>query len=105
MAHPLLWQLEVVAVEVVATTATVAAIKAHQAMPAQPMGAMVPVWAALMGVVAEAAEAWSVQHAQKRFSGFGEAMRKAPYVSCVLLTLLAGYMIYSGVHGLGHAPH
>lgn len=59
---------------------------------------------ALTMVSVGAAAAWSVQHAQKRFSGFGDAMRKAPYVSCALLTLLASYMIYSGVHGLGHAP-
>lgn len=60
---------------------------------------------ALTMVSVGAAAAWSVQHAQKRFTGFGDAMRKAPYVSCVLLTLLAGYMIYSGVHGLGNVPH
>jgi hypothetical protein len=31
-------------------------------------------------------------------------MRKEPYVSCVLLTLLAGYMVWSGSHGLSQ-PH
>ena len=51
-------------------------------------------------VTVGAAAAWSVQHAEKRFSGFGDAMRKAPYVSCVLLTLLAVFMAYSGWHGL-----
>jgi nickel/cobalt exporter len=51
------------------------------------------------GVIA----AWSVQHAQKRFKGFGEAMRRAPYVSCALLVVLALYM---GVHGWrGLAAH
>ena len=40
--------------------------------------------------------ALSVQHAQKRFKGFGEAMRRAPYVSCALLVILALYM---GIHG------
>ncbi len=59
---------------------------------------------ALTMVTVGAAAAWSVQHAEKRFSGFGEAMRKAPYVSCVLLTLLALYMVWSGWQGLAH-PH
>ena len=44
------------------------------------------------GVVA----AWSVQHAQKRFKGFGEAMRRAPYVSCALLVVIASYMAWHG---------
>lgn len=44
--------------------------------------------------------AWSVQHAEKRFSGFGEIVRRAPYVSCVLLVLLSGYMAWHGWHGL-----
>jgi ABC-type nickel/cobalt efflux system permease component RcnA len=59
---------------------------------------------ALTMVSVGAMAAWSVQHAQKRFSGFGEVMRKAPYVSCALLTLLAIYMAYSGWHGLA-GPH
>ncbi|HSY19721.1 MAG TPA: nickel/cobalt efflux transporter [Candidatus Acidoferrales bacterium] len=44
--------------------------------------------------------AWSVRHAEKRFSGFGELMRRAPYVSCVLLVLLASYMGWHGWHAL-----
>jgi nickel/cobalt exporter len=44
--------------------------------------------------------AWSVRHAEKKFSGFGELMRRAPYVSCVLLVLLATYMGWHGWHGL-----
>ncbi len=48
------------------------------------------------GVIA----AWSVQHAQKRFKGFGEAMRRAPYVSCVLLVVIAAYMAWHGWHSL-----
>lgn len=59
---------------------------------------------ALTMVTVGAAAAWSVQHAQKRFSGFGEWMRKAPYVSCVLLTVLAGYMAWAGWHGLVYGP-
>lgn len=55
---------------------------------------------ALTMVSVGAAAAWSVQHAEKRFSGFGNAMRKAPYVSCALLVVLAGYMAWSGWHGL-----
>ena len=47
--------------------------------------------------------ALSVQHAQKRFRGFGEAMRRAPYVSCALLVLLAVYMAIHGWRSLsGH---
>ena len=59
---------------------------------------------ALTMVTVGAAAAWSVQHAQRRFSGFGEWMRKAPYVSCVLLTLLAGYVAWAGWHGLVYGP-
>ncbi len=44
------------------------------------------------GVIA----AWSVRHAEKRFKGFGEAMRRAPYVSCALLVVLAAYMAWHG---------
>jgi nickel/cobalt exporter len=46
--------------------------------------------------------AWSVRHAEKRFKGFGEVMRRAPYVSCVLLVLLAGFMAWHGWRGLKH---
>lgn len=59
---------------------------------------------ALTMVTVGAVAAWSVQHAEKRFSGFSEAMRKAPYVSCALLTLLALFMAWSGWHGL-HVHH
>lgn len=40
--------------------------------------------------------AWSVQHAQRKFRGFGEAMRRAPYISCALLVLIAAYMAWHG---------
>lgn len=59
---------------------------------------------ALTMVSVGAMAAWSVQKAQKRFGGFGEFMRKAPYISCALLTLLALYMAWSGWYGLAH-PH
>jgi nickel/cobalt transporter (NicO) family protein len=55
---------------------------------------------ALTMVATGALAAWSVRHAEKRFKGFGEAMRRAPYVSCVLLVSLATYMAWHGWHGL-----
>lgn len=50
--------------------------------------------------------AWSVHHAEKKFRGFGEIMRKAPYVSCLVLVVLAGFLAWQGWHGLAalHAP-
>jgi nickel/cobalt exporter len=51
---------------------------------------------ALTMVTTGALAAWSVQHAQKRFKGFGEAMRRAPYISCALLVAIAGYMAWHG---------
>ena len=44
--------------------------------------------------------AWSVRHAERKFSGFGEIMRRAPYVSCVLLVLLAAFMGWHGWEAL-----
>jgi nickel/cobalt exporter len=62
---------------------------------------------ALTMVVVGAVAAWSVNHAQKRFTGFGEWMRRAPYISCALLVLLAAFMAWQGWQGLtclgGHA--
>ncbi len=55
---------------------------------------------ALTMVTVGAAAAWSVQHAEKKFTGFGSAMRKAPYFSCALLLTLASYMAWQGWHGL-----
>jgi len=55
---------------------------------------------ALTMVAAGTLAALSVQHAQKRFRGFGEAMRRAPYVSCALLVILALYMAIHGCHTL-----
>lgn len=48
------------------------------------------------GVIA----AWSVRHAERRFKGFGEIMRKAPYISCALMTIIAAYMAWHGWRGL-----
>lgn len=57
---------------------------------------------ALTMITTGALAAWSVHHAQRRFRGFGEAMRRAPYVSCVVLVLIAVYMAWHGWHGLRH---
>ena len=51
---------------------------------------------ALTMVVVGVVAALSVQHVQKRFRGFGKAMRRAPYVSCAMLVLLASYMAWHG---------
>jgi nickel/cobalt exporter len=48
------------------------------------------------GVIA----ALSVNHIQKRWSGFGDFARKAPYASAGLMMVIAGYMAYSGLSGL-----
>lgn len=56
----------------------------------------------IVGVIA----AWSVQHAQRKIRGFSEWMRRAPYVSCVLLVMLAAFMAWQGWQGLyGNAGH
>ncbi len=49
-----------------------------------------------VGVIA----AWSMQRARRRFSGFGEWMRRAPYISCALLALLAAFTAWQGWQGL-----
>jgi nickel/cobalt exporter len=60
---------------------------------------------ALTMVTVGAVAAWSVQHAQRKFSGFGDAMRRAPYVSCVLLMALAVFMAWQGWHGIANGHH
>jgi nickel/cobalt exporter len=55
---------------------------------------------ALTMVAAGVLAAWSVRHAEKRYKGFGEMMRRAPYVSCVLLVALASFMAWHGWRGL-----
>jgi nickel/cobalt exporter len=55
---------------------------------------------ALTMVATGALAAWSVHRAQRRFRGFGEAMRRAPYISCVVLVLIASYMAWHGWHTL-----
>jgi len=49
------------------------------------------------GVIA----ALSVRHVSKRFSGFGEIVRKAPYVSGVVILVIG---LYLGVNGWLHLP-
>ena len=51
-------------------------------------------------VTVGAIAAWSVHHAEKRFSGFGEIMRKAPYFSVVILLLLSCYIGWQALHAL-----
>lgn len=60
---------------------------------------------ALTMVSIGAVAAWGVHHAQRRVKGvkgFSEWMRKAPYVSCALLVVLALFMAWQGWH---HLPH
>ena len=51
-------------------------------------------------VTVGAVAAWSVHHAEKRFSGFGEVMRKAPYLSVIILVLLSCYIGWQGLRGI-----
>jgi nickel/cobalt exporter len=51
-------------------------------------------------VATGAIAAWSVRHAQRKFRGFGDAMRRAPYISCVVLAILAAFMAWHGWQGL-----
>ncbi len=55
---------------------------------------------ALTMVTTGALAAISVQHAQRKFRGFGDVMRRAPYFSCALLVVLASYMAWTGWRGL-----
>jgi nickel/cobalt exporter len=58
---------------------------------------------ALTMVATGALAAWSVRQAERKFSGFGELMRRAPFVSCALLVLVAAYMAWHGWSSL--PPH
>ena len=59
---------------------------------------------ALTMVTVGATAAWSVHHAQKKFRGFGELMRKAPYFSCIVLLILASYLAWQGWQGIMRHP-
>jgi nickel/cobalt exporter len=55
---------------------------------------------ALTMVAAGVVAALGMQHAQKRWAGFGDFLRRAPYVSGALMLLVAAYIGVSGVMGL-----
>lgn len=44
--------------------------------------------------------AWSARHAERKFRGFGELMRRAPYLSCALMLIIALVMAWHGWRGL-----
>lgn len=45
--------------------------------------------------------ALSIKHVAKRWDGFGDLARQAPYFSGALILVVGTYMGYSGLHGLG----
>ena len=55
---------------------------------------------ALTMVASGVLAAWSVGQATRRWSGFGTWAAKAPYISTVLMLLLAAWMADEGWHGL-----
>ena len=55
---------------------------------------------ALTMVMSGALAALSVKHVSKRWSGFGEFARKAPYFSGALILLVGLYVGYQGLHAL-----
>lgn len=57
---------------------------------------------ALIMVSVGAAAAVGVRHAEKKMKGFNQLMRKAPYVSCAVLVVIAAYMAWHGWNGLQH---
>lgn len=56
---------------------------------------------ALTMVAAGTVAALGMKQAERRFSGFGELARKAPYVSGVVILLVGAYVGYRGVSALG----
>ncbi|HET8708017.1 MAG TPA: nickel/cobalt efflux transporter, partial [Pseudomonadales bacterium] len=60
---------------------------------------------ALTLVSSGAIAALGAKHAAKRWSGFGELARKAPYFSGVLITLVGVYVGLQGLHGLRALAH
>jgi nickel/cobalt exporter len=44
--------------------------------------------------------ALGMQHAARRFSGFGDLARRAPYFSGALIMLVGVYVGYQGLHAL-----
>lgn len=55
---------------------------------------------ALTMVLSGALAALSVQHASRRWSGFGMLARRAPYVSGAVILLVGGYVGYQGYVGM-----
>ncbi|MEI7995481.1 MAG: nickel/cobalt efflux protein RcnA [Methylococcaceae bacterium] len=55
---------------------------------------------AITMVTSGALAALSVKHVSKRWSGFGEFARKAPYISGTLILLVGFYVGYQGIHVL-----
>lgn len=55
---------------------------------------------ALTMVTSGAVAALGVRHAAKRFSGFGEVARKAPYFSAAVIVLVGFYVGYQGLRAL-----
>ena len=55
---------------------------------------------ALTMVASGVLAAWSVGQATRRWSGFGAWAAKAPYISTILMLLLAAWMAGEGWHGL-----
>lgn len=55
---------------------------------------------ALTMVASGTLAALSVKHVSKRWSGFGQFARKAPYFSSVLIVLVGFYVGYQGLHSL-----
>ncbi|MBV8910091.1 MAG: nickel/cobalt efflux transporter RcnA [Gammaproteobacteria bacterium] len=56
---------------------------------------------ALTMVASGTVAALGMKHAARRFSGFGELARKAPYVSGAMILLVGLYVGYRGLHALG----
>ena len=57
---------------------------------------------ALTLVTVGALAAWSLRHAEKRFSGIGAMARKLPYLSCAILMIMG---IFIGIEGWMHLAH
>ncbi len=55
---------------------------------------------ALTMVMTGAVAAWSIRHMEKRFSGFGRLARQAPYISVVVLMLVAMVIGTQAAHAL-----
>ena len=58
---------------------------------------------ALTMVAAGAVAALGAQHAARRFSGFGELARRAPYLSGAVILLVGLYIGFQGLHAIADA--